>query len=177
MKKQLYFLLILPVILVVTGCSHTEKTPTKYVPPPQEQTPKANATVPEVKFSGIKGEAVSFMGNKVEIDEKTIENGIAKYFNVEMSDGKVVYFFIVKDSGGIYRAAANACEVCHNAKMGFRQEGNNMICNTCGNKYPMEKIATEKGGCNPGPINKNLTVKNNKIIIEQSDIAQVVDLF
>ena len=52
-----------------------------------------------------------------------------------------------------------------------------MICNTCGNAYPMEKIATEKGGCNPGPINPNLAIKEDNIIINQSDITQVIDLF
>ncbi|MFH1385459.1 MAG: DUF2318 domain-containing protein, partial [Patescibacteria group bacterium] len=101
----------------------------------------------------------------------------ARFYNVIMPNGKTIYFFVVKDKNGIYRAAANACAVCFKTYTGFRQEGDEIVCNNCGNRYPIEKIATEKGGCNPGPINSNLEVKNGQIIIEQADIEQVADLF
>ncbi|MDF1498314.1 MAG: Fe-S-containing protein [Patescibacteria group bacterium] len=51
------------------------------------------------------------------------------------------------------------------------------IYKTCGNIYPMEKIATEKGGCNPGPINPNLKVENGIITIEQSELEEIAGLF
>ncbi|NIQ15684.1 MAG: DUF2318 domain-containing protein, partial [Candidatus Dadabacteria bacterium] len=102
---------------------------------------------------------------------------LAHYYNTELSSGKIIYFFVVKDKDGIYRAAANACQVCFDARMGFDQEGDFMVCNTCGNKYPLEKIATEKGGCNPGPINPDLEVKDGQIIIEESDLEEVAEFF
>lgn len=94
-----------------------------------------------------------------------------------MPNGKTIYFFVIKDRNGIFRAAANACQVCFKTYKGFRQEGDEIVCNNCGNRYPIEKIATEKSGCNPGPINPNLKVRNGQIIINQTDLEKVSDLF
>lgn len=128
-------------------------------------------------FGGEKGEKIDLVNGKVEIDAELLNDGLARYYNVNLPNGDIVYFFVVKDKNGVYRAAANACQVCFGSKLGFRQEGENMICNTCGNAYPLEKIATEKGGCNPGPINPNLKVENGKIFINQSELEEVSGFF
>ena len=176
MKKRPYLLLILLLSTIVTGCTQN-KAPDRYVPPASEKKAETKKEVPEVKFSGIKGESINIVNNKIEIDVNTIEDNKAKYFNTEMPNGQTVYFFVVKDGNGVYRAAANACEVCNKAKKGFKQIGNDMVCEVCGNKYPLEKIATEKGGCNPGPINPDLKIINNKLTINQSELTQILDLF
>jgi len=137
---------------------------------PTVKTPKSN-----INFIGEKGAEVVLANSEVRLD--TFSDNQARFYNVEMPDGKTIYFFIVKDKNGIYRAAANACVVCFKTYKGFRQEGDEIVCNNCGNRYPIEKIATEKGGCNPGPINPNLEIKNGQIIINQTDLEQVSDLF
>ena len=114
---------------------------------------------------------------EVGLSVATFNDNKARFYNVEMPNGKIVYFFVVKDKNNIYRAAANACQVCFGERKGFRQEEDEIVCNNCGNRYPIEKIATEKGGCNPGPINPNLEVRNGNIIINQADLEQVLDLF
>ncbi len=139
---------------------------------------------PAINFLGEKGQNVSFENKEVKLSASIFNDNTARFYNVEMPaspaggpDGKIIYFFVVKDKNGIYRAAANACVVCFKTYKGFRQEGNEIVCNNCGNRYPIEKIATEKGGCNPGPINPNLEIREGQIIIEQADIEQVADLF
>ena len=129
------------------------------------------------EFIGENGEQVSLVDGQVELDAEVFVDNLVHYYNIELADGKTVYFFVVKDRNGVYRAAANACQVCFDARMGFRQEGDFMVCNTCGNKYPLDKIATEKGGCNPGPINPDLKVENGKIIIKQSELEEVAGFF
>jgi len=131
---------------------------------------------PKDDFLGEKGEAVSLINQELSIPASRLEDGLAHFYNTQLG-GKSIYFFVIKDNQGAYRAAANACKVCFDSRMGFRQQGDDMVCNTCGNKYPLEKIATEKGGCNPGPINPNLELRNGEIIIQQSDIEQVSELF
>ncbi|MAG44454.1 hypothetical protein CL633_01025 [bacterium] len=130
----------------------------------------------QAKFSGEQGEKVILENSQIKLDAKIFDDNLAHFYNVELN-GKNIYFFVVKDKQGIYRAAANACQVCYGARIGFRQEGDFMTCNTCGNKYPMAKIATEKGGCNPGPINPNLEVINDQVIINKPDIEQVANFF
>jgi len=142
-----------------------------------EENQSSNNQPPNIEFIGENGEKVSLIDGQVELDAGVFVDNLAHYYNVEFSDGKTIYFFVVKDKNGVYRAAANACQVCFDARMGFRQEGDFMVCNTCGNKYPLEKIATEKGGCNPGPINPDLKVENGKIIIKQSELEEVAGFF
>lgn len=131
----------------------------------------------KTEFDGEKGEGIALVNGQLSLDSRVFSDGLARYYNTELPNGKIIYFFVVKDKDGDYRAAANACQVCFDTRMGFRQQGDYMVCNTCGNKYPLEKIATEKGGCNPGPINPNLEVKDDKIIIKQSELEQVAEFF
>ncbi|MDO8524270.1 MAG: Fe-S-containing protein [bacterium] len=131
----------------------------------------------EKSFFGQKGEKVVFENKEIRLEATQFNDNKARFYNVEMPDGKIVRFFVIKDKKGVYRAAADACQVCFGERKGFRQEGDEIVCNNCGNRYPIEKIATEKGGCNPGPINPNLQLQDGKIIIEQADIEQVSNLF
>lgn len=131
----------------------------------------------EVAFLGEKGENLVLENGEIKLDSLIFNDNQARFYNVEMPNGKTIYFFVVKDKNGIYRAAANACAICFKTYKGFRQEGNEIVCNNCGNRYPIEKIATEKGGCNPGPINPNLEIKNGEIVIKEADLKQVLDLF
>jgi len=128
-------------------------------------------------FFGEKGENLILNGGATKIPSTVFESQKARFYNVVLASGKTVYFFVVKDKNGKYRAAANGCQVCFSQKKGFRQEGNEMVCNNCGNRYPLEKIATEKGGCNPAPINPDLEVKSNNVIIKQTELEGVAGLF
>lgn len=130
-----------------------------------------------IKFFREKGKNLTLENGEIKLDSLIFNDNQARFYNVALPDSKIIYFFVVKDKNGIYRAAANACAVCFKTYKGFRQEGNEIVCNNCGNRYPIEKIATEKGGCNPGPINPNLEVRNSQIIIKQADSEQVLNLF
>ncbi len=141
-----------------------------------EQT-QPNQNLAQIEFIGEKGETVNLENSEIKLIASIFDDNQARFYNVLMPNGKTIYFFVLKDKQGIYRAAANACVVCFKTYKGFRQEGDEIVCNNCGNRYPIEKIATEKGGCNPGPINPNLEVKNSQIIIKQTDLEQVLDLF
>ncbi|MEW6211362.1 MAG: DUF2318 domain-containing protein [Acidobacteriota bacterium] len=76
-------------------------------------------------------------------------SGKARFFDFTASDNRRVRFFIMKSSDGAYRAALDACDVCYEAKKGYYQEGNDMICRKCGRQFPSELINEVSGGCNP----------------------------
>ncbi len=128
-------------------------------------------------YGGEKGEKLTFENGNVEINVTDFNDGKARFYNIEMPSGTIVYFFVVKDNNGIYRAAANECQICFSARTGFRQEGDEMVCNNCGNRYPIERIATEKGGCNPAPINPNLEVDDYKVFITLEELEEVSQFF
>ncbi len=114
---------------------------------------------------------------EVAIEAAAVDDGKAHYFNTTLPNGEPVYFFIVKSPDGNLRAAANGCQVCGGALQGFRQEEDFMVCNTCGNQYPLNKIATEKGGCNPAPIDPDLKVEGGMVKISLSDLKSIQQFF
>ncbi len=73
----------------------------------------------------------------------------ARFYEYKTASGKAVGFFAVRSPDGVYRAALNACDVCFAGKQGYRQEGEDMVCNQCGMHFPSSKINEVKGGCNP----------------------------
>jgi len=177
MKKTFLIILIALIFIITASAFKFVNQPAAKDSGKENQPEFFSGILSEIKFGGEKGTKVFFENNEIRLDAAIFNDNKAHFYNTEMSIGKTIYFFVVKDKQGIYRAAANACQVCFKTYKGFRQEGNEIVCNNCGNRYPIEKIATEKGGCNPGPINPNLEVRNGKIIIQQADIEQVSDLF
>jgi uncharacterized membrane protein len=95
-------------------------------------------------------------------------NGKAKFFDFKTADNNSVRFFAVKSSDGVYRAALDACDTCYHAKKGYHQEGDDMICNNCGLKFPSAKINEVHGGCNP--ISLPRTVEGDALVIKASDL-------
>lgn len=180
-QKYLFIILILvPIVIgyfVVRPREEVGKQNQSFPPETQNIDKTESGQISQPQFLGEKGDRVDFVDGRVNIIADGLDDNLAHHYHIKLPDGKMIYFFVVKDKTGIYRAAANACQVCFDSRMGFRQEGDFMVCNTCGNKYPLEKIATEKGGCNPVPINPNLELKSGKLIIEQSDLERVSDFF
>lgn len=97
---------------------------------------------------------------------KIAANEISK--NANWYEYQGVKFFAVK-SGSDIKTAFDACDICGGSK-GYRQEGNDMVCNNCGNHYPISGIGTAnlKGGCWPGYLPRE--VKDGYVVIKKSDL-------
>ncbi len=172
-----FVLLIMICFVILTGGSNDENKITTKEGNTTITTKEDNPYVQSSQFFGENGEEANLVNGVLAIEASIFDDNLVHYYHTKLSNGKTVYFFVVKDSNGVYRAAANACQVCFGDRMGFSQQGSFMVCNACKNKYPLEKIATEKGGCNPGPINPNLVVEGGRITIKESELEEVADLF
>ena len=103
----------------------------------------------------------------VSLETSLFDDGKAKYFTFNTS-GKMVNFFVIKSSDDVLRAAYDACDVCYAARKGYRQEGDIMVCNNCGQQFPSVRINVEKGGCNPAPLERKIV--GDKLVLNVSDI-------
>ncbi|MBR9677340.1 DUF2318 domain-containing protein [Candidatus Woesearchaeota archaeon] len=75
----------------------------------------------------------------------------AKWYEYDVG-GKTIKFFAVKSGDGSIKTAFDACDVCYRSGKGYRQEGDYMVCNNCGNKYLISDLGTKNknpGGCWP----------------------------
>jgi len=104
---------------------------------------------------------------EVKIPLASLDRGKALFLETAQG-GRSQYFFVLKGSDGTYRAALDACDVCFRSNKGYRQEGDWMVCNNCGQKFPSSRIGELKGGCNPHPLRRK--VEGNFLVIQKSDL-------
>jgi uncharacterized membrane protein len=121
-----------------------------------------------------KAAGVTEAEDAVRIPLKTLDSGKALFLSLE-SNGRPLYYFALKSRDGAYRAALDACDVCFQTNRGYRQEGDQMVCNNCGQKFACDKIGEVKGGCNP----HSLAHKEEAgfMVIRKANIAAGKDYF
>ena len=85
----------------------------------------------------------------------------------------------VRASDGTVRTALNTCQVCYGSGRGYyKQSGNEIICQNCGNRFRIDQIELTKGGCNPIPITKDLKTETaDTITISRELLAQGAQYF
>jgi uncharacterized membrane protein len=118
----------------------------------------------EDKFQMVKAEK-----GIVRIPISKVNDGKAHFFTYK-DEEKNINFFVLKSSDGVIRAAFDACDICYKERKGYRQEGDYMVCNNCGQKFPSTRINDVKGGCNPAPLNRE--VRGEYLILKVSDIQK-----
>ena len=113
-------------------------------------------------------------GGDVKIALADVNDGKAHFYSYD-AGGVEVKYFVLKSSDGKVRAAFDACDVCYAQKKGYHQEGDEMVCNNCGRRFPSTKINVLEGGCNPSPLDR--TVKGQNLVLTTADLQAGVQYF
>ncbi|MFT3982637.1 MAG: DUF2318 domain-containing protein [Lachnospiraceae bacterium] len=102
----------------------------------------------------------------------------ASFYPVTM-DGVEMEIIAVKAEDGSIRTAFNTCQVCYDSGRGYyKQEGSMLVCQNCGNQFPMERVEVEAGGCNPWPIfDGDKTVTEENITISYAFLQESEQIF
>lgn len=151
MKKLIVLIFVL---ILINGCSNYEKSNTnKYL----------DANLNEY------GDII--------INEKDITN-VATFYNYNV-DGVNVQLIAVKAQDGTVRTAFNTCQACSPSPNAyFTQDGDYFVCENCKNRFHINEMGVEHGGCNPIPItDKNKKVENGIITISKNYIKEYKDKF
>jgi uncharacterized membrane protein len=98
---------------------------------------------------------------------RMFDDGRAVHFQYRDSSINIRYF-ILKSSDGVIRAAFDACDVCWPSGKGYYQDGNDMVCANCGQRFSSILINEVRGGCNPEPLARKISGDN--LIIRVEDI-------
>ena len=102
----------------------------------------------------------------------------ATFYPVKV-DGTEMEVIAGKDSQGKIRTAFNTCQVCYDSGNGYyRQLGEELVCQNCGNSFTMDVVGETGGGCNPVPIlEENRTVTDSEIQISYEFLKESSDIF
>ena len=100
----------------------------------------------------------------------------ASFYKADL-DGTEVEIVALKDSKGNLRTAFNACQVCYSSGRGYyRQEGEYLVCQNCGNSFTIDQVGIASGGCNPWPIlDSDRTVTDDEIQISYDVLKATAD--
>jgi uncharacterized membrane protein len=102
----------------------------------------------------------------------------AKFYPAEI-DGTKLEVIAVKAPDGTIRTAFNTCQVCYDSGRGYyKQDGDVLVCQNCGNRFKMSQVEVVSGGCNPVPIfDENKTVDKANIIVSADYLKESAAIF
>lgn len=136
--------------------------------------------------SGINKQAST---SEIKIPKGSVATGDLKIVKSEVT--KVAKFYpyksgntnmevlAVKASDGTIRTSFNTCQVCYKSGKGYyKQEGNELVCQNCGNRFNIDQIEKMKNGCNPVPIlDGDKTDDGSNLVIGQSYMSKNISYF
>ena len=102
-------------------------------------------------------------GADVRLDAAQFDDGKARFFTYTTAAKQTLKFFVLKSADGVIRAAFDTCDVCYRARKGYRQAGDTMVCNNCGQVFRSVDINVLHGGCNPVPLDR--TVQGGQVVL------------
>lgn len=94
-------------------------------------------------------------------------------------DGTPVEILAIRASDGTVRTALNTCQVCFDSGRGYYvQDGSDMVCQNCKNRFPADAIGVEHGGCNPVPLTEGTVTKSaDSLTIASSSLGEYQPYF
>ncbi|MBE3136588.1 MAG: DUF2318 domain-containing protein [Thermoplasmata archaeon] len=159
MKKKIGLISIaaVVVILFLAGCtSNSQNNDNSNTNTNSNSAPQQNETEVRIPISDI--------------------STTAKFYSYD-SNGISVRYFAVKDNQGNVHVAFDACDVCYEAKKGYKQNGDVMQCLNCGKTFSITSIGTENtaGGCWPSFLPMN--IDGNDVVIKIADLESKSFMF
>lgn len=176
--KRLMILSIVGLVIVVSGASIGMRLMLGGGGPddaPLSSSSSASTTSPSVSYTAATNGHVPYplieadASGVIRMPVETFEDYAAHYYTY-IHDDQPIEFFVLKSEDGEVRAAFNACDVCYSSLQGYSQDGQVMVCNNCGSRFPADQINIVRGGCNPSPLDRN--VEGNYLVLNPSDIIR-----
>lgn len=194
-KKTIYAVIVTGVIAAsLTGCGN--KTTETEVTAPETKAAETEAAQTEAiqKSAATQNESESAEqtedsanGNSAEDNaEATLADGSLQVALATLGDqvafvdydsnGTAMQVMLYKDTEGKVHGALNTCQVCAGSPYAyFEQEGNEVVCQNCGNHFSVEAIGDVHGGCNPVPL--EVSEDGDQVLIDTAALDDQADAF
>lgn len=175
-------MLLIIILLVLSGCSSNKESLETKSPSPtlnaQNSENRPGDDIADKEPSSETGtDTEQNTANDLIIPIADISD-TAIFYPVEI-DGVNLEVLAVKAPDGSIRTAFNTCQICYDSGRGYyKQEGNELVCQNCGNRFGLDQIEVQSNGCNPVPIlADNKTVDDKNITISGDYLAEAKVIF
>ncbi len=109
----------------------------------------------------------SFAGEEVRIGVGSLQD-YETLFRSYTVKGKKINFFVIKTTDGI-RTYFDACAKCFPKKLGYRSDGQYMVCRACGTRFHKDRLEG-LGSCHPIALEGR--VAGDELIIDREEIIK-----
>src|SRR5579862_7539580 len=110
----------------------------------------------------VQATALVAQNGEVRIPLSQLMDSSLHYYTAEVNQADI-RFLVIHKSGGDYATALDACQIC--GAVGYRQEGQNVICRNCGAAIYIPSIG-QSGGCNPIAVKSR--VEKGEVVVDLS---------
>jgi high-affinity iron transporter len=110
----------------------------------------------------VQATALVAQNGEVRISLSQLMDSSLHYYTAEVNQADI-RFVVIHKSGGDYATALDACQIC--GAVGYRQEGQNVICRNCGAAIYIPSIG-QSGGCNPIAVKSR--VEKGEVVVDLS---------
>ena len=178
----LAIIVIAGIVLTAIGKANKQETNNVQTESTQEQLAKSNiASTQEQSAAGsvTSGSTQAQVAESADlvIPISAITEKASFYpYNV---NGTKLEVIAIKAADGSIRTEFNTCQVCYSSGKGYYvQQGDNLVCQNCGNRFKADQVEVSKGGCNPVPIfDADKTVDGTNITISKSFLEKSKTIF
>ncbi|MGC4019057.1 MAG: DUF2318 domain-containing protein [Muricomes sp.] len=165
-------------VLLLAGCAKDngtkEESSSQSIS--EEDGDLADSSTSEASAENVDAQEIT-EGGSLEIPVSELSSTV-KFYPVK-ADGVNMEVLAVKDSEGKIRTAFNTCQVCYGSGRGYyKQSGDKLVCQNCGNQFTVNQVEVQSGGCNPWPIfDENKTVTDETVSISYDYLKEATQIF
>ncbi|SEV84012.1 DUF2318 domain-containing protein [[Clostridium] fimetarium] len=165
-------IVLVGIVLVAIGKNNKQQT----------YNAQPNSTQVQLASNNVQSGASSTQGQLAANGDLVIPlSGItekASFYQYNVN-GTKLEVIAIKAADGSIRTAFNTCQVCYSSGKGYYvQQGDNLVCQNCGNRFKADQVEVSKGGCNPVPIfDADKTVDGTNITIAKSFLEKSKTMF
>jgi uncharacterized membrane protein len=101
-----------------------------------------------------------------------------RFYAAEAGGNQMEVIALTAPDGSV-RTAFNTCQVCYSSGRGYYEaDGDELVCQNCGNRFGGDAVGVESGGCNPVPIlEQDRSEKDGVITISGALLSEAGAIF
>ena len=161
--------LMCALILTLAGCGSKAPAATEA---PATEAPATEEPVVETAAKAEPAEA-AVEGLTIELSALTEE----PLFIDWEQDGTVMQLIALVDGSGTPQLAYNTCQVCAGSPYAyFEYQSGMLVCQNCGNRFPLSSVGKVSGGCNPMPVTEYAS-DGAQLVVAEEALAQAAPSF
>ena len=161
--------LMCALILTLAGCGGKAPAATEA---PATEAPATEEPVVETAAKAESAEA-AVEGLTIELSALTEE----PLFIDWEQDGTVMQLIALVDGSGAPQLAYNTCQVCAGSPYAyFEYQSGMLVCQNCGNRFPLSSVGKVSGGCNPMPVTEYAS-DGAQLVVSEEALAQAAPSF